>query len=260
MSFFFEIISNTPDISIITFFILCIISLFTSAVSATFGLGGGSMLIAVLVNILNPIAVIPIHAVIQLNSNFFRALIMWRNIQFNGMVPFFFGNLIGLSVGGQIAFNIPGYLLQGIIGIFILYSIWGSGLNKISNKSSKVSFLVGIITSFTTMFVGGTGALLGPYIKRITNERRITVATHGAYMSLQHGIKIIIFGLLGFTFTPYILLIVFMIIFGMIGTWIGKYILNWMPEKSFSFGFNLILVILAIGLIYEPIKYWIGST
>ena len=186
MSFFFEIISNTPDISIITFFILCIISLFTSAVSATFGLGGGSMLIAVLVNILNPIAVIPIHAVIQLNSNFFRALIMWRNIQFNGMVPFFFGNLIGLSVGGQIAFNIPGYLLQGIIGIFILYSIWGSGLNKISNKSSKASFLVGIITSFTTMFVGGTGALLGPYIKRITNERRITVATHGAYMSLQH--------------------------------------------------------------------------
>ena len=51
-----------------------------------------------------------------------------------------------------------------------------------------------------------------------------------------------------------------MIIFGMIGTWIGKYILNWMPEKSFSFGFNLILVILAIGLIYEPIKYWINST
>ena len=79
-------------------------------------------------------------------------------------------------------------------------------------------------------------------------------------MSLQHGIKIIIFGLLGFTFTPYILLIVFMIIFGMIGTWIGKYILNWMPEKFFSFGFNLVLVILAIGLIYEPIKYWISST
>ena len=64
MSFIFEIISNTPDISIITFFILCIVSLFTSAVSASFGLGGGSMLIAVLVNLLNPIAVIPIHAVI----------------------------------------------------------------------------------------------------------------------------------------------------------------------------------------------------
>ena len=146
MSFIFEIISNTPDISIITFFILCIVSLFTSAVSASFGLGGGSMLIAVLVNLLNPIAVIPIHAVIQLNSNFFRALIMWRHIQFNGMIPFFLGNLIGLSVGGQIAFNIPGYLLQGIIGIFILYSLWGSGLSKISKKSSKISFLVGIIT------------------------------------------------------------------------------------------------------------------
>ena len=71
MSLFFEIISNTPDVSSINFIILCVVSFFTSAISASFGLGGGTMLVAVFVNILNPLAVIPIHAVIQLNSNFF---------------------------------------------------------------------------------------------------------------------------------------------------------------------------------------------
>ena len=73
MSLFFEIISNTPDVSSINFIILCVVSFFTSAISASFGLGGGTMLVAVFVNILNPLAVIPIHAVIQLNSNFAHA-------------------------------------------------------------------------------------------------------------------------------------------------------------------------------------------
>ena len=258
MSLFFEIISNTPDVSSITFIVLCLVSFITSAISASFGLGGGTMLVAVFVNILNPLAVIPIHAVIQLNSNFFRALIMWRYIKFNGMIPFIIGSIFGVSIGGQIAFNMPKYLLEGIIGIFILYSLWGPSIKKFNKYSRGTAIGMGIFTSFITMFVG-TGSLLAPYIKAITIGKKMTVATHGAYMSWQHGLKIIGFGLLGFTFSPYISLIIGMVLFGILGTWLGKYILSWMHERIFGFGFNLILVILAIKLIYSPVKYWIMS-
>ena len=39
------------------------------------------------------------------------------------------------------------------------------------------------------MFVGGTGSLVAPFIKATTDERRLTVATHAAFMSWQHGVK-----------------------------------------------------------------------
>ena len=49
-----------------------------------------------------------------------------------------------------------------------------------------------------------------------------------------------------------------MIIFGIIGTWVGKKILVSMPEKLFGNIFNLILTILAIRLLFEGVKQYIN--
>ena len=88
----------------------------------------------------------------------------------------------------------------------------------------------------------------------ITDERRVTVATHATFMSCQHGVKILTFGLLGFTFAPYLPLMVIMIILGTTGTWVGKSILTKMSEKKFRLAFNTVLILLATRLIYESVK------
>ena len=88
----------------------------------------------------------------------------------------------------------------------------------------------------------------------ITNDRKSTVATHAAFMTWKHGVKIITFGLLGFSFSNYISLIIGMILFGIIGTWAGKTILMWMPEKVFARAFNIVLTILALRLLFEGLR------
>ena len=156
MSVIYEIIGNVPELSSWVFITLCLVSFFTSLISAIFGLGGGAMLVTIMASLLNPLAVIPIHAVIQMNSNLFRAIMLWTHIKFMWMLPFVIGTTVGVSVGGQIVFAIPKYLLQGIIGLFILYSLWGPSIKAI--KSSWISFIgIGVVSSFATMFVGGTG-------------------------------------------------------------------------------------------------------
>tara|TARA_B100001750_G_C14874273_1_gene287228 strand:+ start:189 stop:422 length:234 start_codon:yes stop_codon:yes gene_type:complete len=77
-------------------------------------------------------------------------------------------------------------------------------------------------------------------------------------MSWQHGIKILTFGVLGFTFTPYIPLMLGMIVFGIMGTWSGKNILTWMPEKAFKIAFNTVLTILAIRLLWEATRTFLS--
>ena len=154
-----EIIGSVPHLSSWVFITLCLVSFSTSLISAAFGLGGGVMLVTIMASLLNPVAVIPIHAVIQMNSNLFRAIMMWPHIKFIWMPPFFIGTIVGVSVGGQIVFAIPKYLLQSIIGLFILYSLWGHTTKAI--KSSWISFIeIGAVSSFVTMFVGRTGSVV----------------------------------------------------------------------------------------------------
>ena len=104
------------------------------------------------------------------------------------------------------------------------------------------------------MFVGGTGLLVAPFVKAITDERRVTVATHATFMSCQHGVKILTFGILGFTFAPYLPLMTIMILLGITGTWVGKSILTKMSEKKIRLAFNTVLILLAPRLIYESVK------
>ncbi|MQF82556.1 hypothetical protein FIM02_00085 [SAR202 cluster bacterium AD-802-E10_MRT_200m] len=104
------------------------------------------------------------------------------------------------------------------------------------------------------MFVGGTGVLVAPFIRASTDDRRMTVATQAAFMSWQHGIKIAMFSVLGFAFSTYASLIGAMIVFGIFGTWSGKAILLKMPEKVFQAVLNIILTILALGLLYQAVK------
>ncbi len=248
-----EVISSIPGVSQEAFIILCIASFVTSVVSAAFGLGGGAMLIIICASLLPPLAIIPVHGVIQMSSNLSRALMLWRNIQYAWMLPFVIGTVIGAGIGGQIVFALPKHLLQGIIGVFILYSLWGPAM-KALNSSWITAVGLGGFASFATMFVGGTGPLVAPFIKANTGDRRVTVATHAAFMSWQHGIKILTFGILGFAFSTYAVLIAVMIITGVVGTWCGKTILTWMPEKIFRLAFNTVLTLLALRLLYESVS------
>tara|TARA_B100000676_G_scaffold239999_1_gene240819 strand:- start:2222 stop:2998 length:777 start_codon:yes stop_codon:yes gene_type:complete len=244
------------EISFIEFIILCLISFLSSALSASLGLGGGIMTITAFIYLLNPLAVIPVHAITQANSNFFRALMMRKYINYKWIGPFTIGTIFGVTIGGQLAFNMPKHLLEGIIGIFVIYSLWGPKSINFTKPTNIVSLFTGLITSFATMFVGGTGPLVAPFIRSTTNDRKIIVATQGAYMSIQHGLKILVFGILGFTFGPYIVFILSMAIFGILGSLFGKYLLDLMPERLFIIGFNSIITGLAIKLIYSPIKVW----
>jgi uncharacterized membrane protein YfcA len=80
------------------------------------------------------------------------------------------------------------------------------------------------------------------------------VATHATLMSLQHLLKIVVFGVLGFAFAPYAVLIAMMIASGFIGTVIGRHVLIQMSEKRFRPILNTILVALSLKLAWEATR------
>ncbi len=103
------------------------------------------------------------------------------------------------------------------------------------------------------MFVGATGTVLAPFIAAANPDRRAYVATLSVLMTIVHGLKIVVFGFLGFGFGEYLPLIIGMIAAAFFGNVFGQAILERMPEKLFRRIFQIVLTLLAIRLLYAGI-------
>ena len=84
------------------------------------------------------------------------------------------------------------------------------------------------------------------------------VATPATPLSAQHGVKVVAFGLLGFTFGPYLPLLLGLLVFGFLGTFVGGRLLARLPENVFRMGLRIILTVLAVRLFYDSAMAYPG--
>lgn len=225
------------------------LSFFTSLITATFSLGGGLLMVAVLALIFPPAVVVPVHGAVQLGSNAGRALVQWRHIQWHLILWISLGAIVGVIVGGQFAFLLPENLFTLIIGVFVLVTAW-LPQPAIVGENRLVQFIGGAVISALSMVVGPTGPLLATFIKGLADRRQL-VATHALLMTVQNLLKVVTFSALGFAFATYLPLVAAMVIAGFFGTALGSHILLKIPESMFRTGFKIVLTIVALDLIRE---------
>lgn len=242
-------LTEGTDLSFWAFFGLCFVSFFGSFIAAALGLGGGLLVIATMTLVLPPAVLIPIHGIVQIGSNGFRAFLLRREILFRVAPAFIVGTLLGSFIGGNAFFAMETWVLQLVLGLFVLYATWAPGF-KSSNPGPAKFFGAGTFAGFATMFIGGSGPLVAPFVNAASPTRQNFVATHASLMTFQHLFKVIIFGILGFAFGPYIPLLVGLLLFGALGTYAGKTVLNRLPEKVFRMALQAILTLLAARLLY----------
>jgi uncharacterized protein len=253
---FIEYLINGTGLGFWEFVLLCGVSFIGSVITASMGLGGGVLTLATMALFMSPTALIPVHAVVQLGSNFGRTLLMYRDVLKEILPMFLIGTIIGALIGGNVVIVLPIYLLQIILALFILYSVWAPKFQ--AEKPRNKAFIgVGAVGAFTTMFVGATGPVIAPFVIAASNGRNQIVATHAACMTIQHSFKIIAFGFIGFVFGPYIPLLVGLLAFGFAGTYCGKLALNRLPEHLFRVMLKGVLTLMAIKLFYDAASSWL---
>lgn len=236
--------SLTPSIA----FILIIASFFTSGLTAAAGVGGGVLMLGLMTYLIPISALIPVHGVIQLGSNLGRSWVQRHYIDWHITRLFLVGAFFGALAGAILFVELPTWVLQGLLGIFILIMI-GIPFPKVNNPGPFLIASGGLITSFFSMFAGATGPLVATFMHNLFSEHRKMVATHGTTMSVQHGLKVFAFILTGFAFWEWLPLIIAVIASGFIGTWAGTFLLNKLPQKILKSGFKLIMVFIALDLI-----------
>lgn len=239
-----------PDsVSTVQFFSLIGLSGMTSMLNVIIGVGGGATLIAFMITMMPAAAVIPVHAIVQLGSNAGRAVLMRRYIQKQFLGWFFVGSVVGAVIGGNLALNLPTRYLELILAVFILISSWVPINLSFRGRNGLIG--VGLFTAFLTMFVGATGPFLIATVKNILPDRRELGATMACFMSIQHVIKAVVFGLLGFAYQEWLGVIGLMIVVGFVGTYLGKKVLDRVSNKHFHVVLKLALSLIAFNLIWS---------
>ncbi|NMH64014.1 sulfite exporter TauE/SafE family protein [Shewanella salipaludis] len=237
------------------FALLTVTAAFTSFFTACFGIGGGVMLLGVMAQVLPPQLIIPLHGVVQLGSNGGRVLLGWQHIQWRVIGAFLPGAIIGALLGSFVLVALPPSVMYLTIAAFILYSCWGPKLPKMV-LGTLGTFMAGAMTTFISLFAGATGPLVAAFMKQLEVDRFRTVATFAMAMSLQHGVKIVVFEGMGVSLDDWWPVLVCMILSGALGTWIGFKMLKRLADKHFHTAFSVVLTLLAIRLIWQAIGQW----
>jgi len=228
--------------------ILCAVSFLGSFVTAAMGLGGGGLVLATMALFLPPTVLIPLHGVVQFGSNIGRTALMLRSVLREIVPAFLAGTVLGALIGGNLVISLPLPVLQSVLAIFILYIAWAPKF-AVASPNKKTFFGVGAVGAFLTMFVGATGPLVAGFVAAASKDRAQVVATHAMLMTIQHGLKIIAFGFLGFAFRPYLPLLAGLLLFGFGGTYTGKILLMRLPERIFRIGLKIVLTVIALRLL-----------
>ena len=221
-------------------------SLVTSFISAAFGIGGGFTLIALLALLLPPAALIPVHGIVQLGSNAGRVGIMLKQVVWRPVMPFVIGTVTGAGLGAMVVVQLPPWAVQLALGVFIIWAVFA----KLPPIQQRYILFGGVVSSFLTMFFGATGNFIAAMVKSMNLDPVPHVATHSLMMTFQHLVKVSIFGLIGFQFGPYMILIFGMVISGFIGTVIGSRFLTKAGGRYFKPVLNTILFLAAARLIW----------
>ena len=232
--------------------LLTTLSFFTALMTSLAGAGGGTVLLAAMLQFMNPAEAIPVHGVIQFTSNLTRTWLLKKFVNWSIVLKFTVLLPVGVYIGLQIFFFFFANYIKNLIGMFILLALIFQNL-KFINKFSLPDYayyFVGLLTGILNILVGVIAPLLAVILKQSISEKKSIVGTLGYFGLIGNLLKIIGFTLIGFSFYEYIDTFLMIIPATLLGSRVGQFLLNKISNKIFMIIFQIILIGLAIRLLF----------
>lgn len=228
---------------------LPVATFFTAIITAVSGAGGGVLLLGLMGLVLPAGAVIPLHGAVMSLQNMARGALLWRHVDWKFVAVGGLGSVGGALVAGPVAVQLPAVWMRCVLALGLLYLVWAPKPKRVVTipglKPAHMTFVVAVLTSIVSMLIGAAGVLFSAIRKRGGRPKEAVLADQSWLMLVQHMLKVVVFGLAGFVFGPYLGLVGAMICCGLVGTWVGVTVLRRMESVWFDRVFKAMVTALA---------------
>jgi len=152
-------------------------------------------------------------------------------------------------IGGLLAKYVNKEYLELSLGIFliILSLLFLIKKNLVVKDGNKEAILGGTLSGFLAGLLGTGGAVRGLTMAAFNLEKNIFIATSAVIDFGVDFTRTIVYFMNGFILVEYLVYVPFLVVIGWVGTWLGKRILNHIPQERFK-RLSLFLI-LGIGVV-----------
>jgi uncharacterized membrane protein YfcA len=231
-----------------TFLLLC--GWLAGTVSGAVGFGGALLLLPVLTLTVVAKAAVPILTVAQLLGNLSRAWFGWREIRWRPALAFSAGAVPASVLGSRLFVDLPSGTLLRMIGVFLLVVVvlrhTPLGRRKLSEALLAPA---GATVGFLSSVVGSAGPLGAAVFLGLRLPAGAYVASEAVTAVLMHLTKSIVYGRYAALSGGDLLRGLAVGSSLVFGSWTGRRLIRWLPEKGFALLVEVLLAVSAISLI-----------
>jgi uncharacterized membrane protein YfcA len=225
---------------------LSVLMIGTAFLSGIFGMAGGLILIGVLLVVFPLPTAMVLHAITQMASNGWRATLWWRHIVWKTIAFNVAGSLVSVglwSIWLYVPDKAMALLMLGL-SPFVVRAIPEKLMPRTFGPAQVAG--TGFVAMMLMLTTGVTGPLLDTMFLRSALERKQIIATKAACQVFSHGFKLVYFGALidqvG-QVEPWFLGVA--IASSIVGTSLGKFLLERLSDKQFRVWSNRLITALA---------------
>ena len=172
---------------------LSLIVVATSFLSGIFGMAGGMILMGILIAIMPLPAAMVLHAVTQMASNGWRALLWWRHIRWLPVGFYLVGGVLALGIWSVILY-VPSKPIALIFLGLTPALLWLPASLKPNPENRIQAVGVGVVSMSLVLTAGVSGPLIDTYFLGGKLDRREIVASKAICQVASHGMKLAYFG------------------------------------------------------------------
>lgn len=234
------------------FFILALLAEIIGTVS---GFGSSILFVPVASLFLDFKMVLGITAVFHIFSNLSKIYFFHTGIDKNIVIKLGIPAIIFVTIGALLTAYIPQKTIELAMNLLILaiavYLI--SGHAKSLKETNTNLYLGGTISGFLAGLIGTGGAIRGIMLSVFNLEKNVFIATSAIIDLGVDSSRAAVYISQGYFEKEHLILIPFLILISIIGSYLGKLILQRMPEKVFHY---VVLGVIGLTSFIQTIKYF----
>lgn len=228
-------------------------ALFSEVIGTTVGFGSSTIFLPLALLFVDFRTALILVAFLHIFGNIGRINFFRHGLDKNILFKFGVPSVVFTLIGALLVSFVPQALLKGILGVFlVVYSLLTFWRENLSVKPTALNSVVGGgLSGFLAGLIGTGGALRGAFLTSFGILKEKYIATSAAIALSVDVTRIPVYFFQGFLESKYYWFIPVLFIIAIVGSFMGKQIVNKIPQKNFKKVVLVAIFMIGLKFVYD---------